>query len=321
MSDLSSLRDAFGEAILELGRKNPRVVALAADLAESLRMVKFHEAFPDRFYDVGVAEENLVGVAAGFALGGFIPFAGSFGCFLTRAYDHVRVSVCQNDPTSPAGLRGAGLHIVLVGSHGGVSNAADGASAHALEDLAMMRALPNMTILVPSDANEMTAAVVAAAEHSGPVYLRLYREPTPVFTPRDRPFRVGIATVERSGTDVTVIACGPQVATALGAAERLSGSVSVEVINAATLQPFDAETVVRSAKKTTRVLTVEDHNVNGGLGSAVAEALAEAGAAARLQRVGHRSFGESGSYADVLRKLGLDEQAVVESIRSVQSRS
>lgn len=303
MPPLIALRDAFGEALLALGKENPKVVALTADLADSLRMVKFGEAFPDRFLEVGVAEEDLVGVAAGFALGGFIPFAGSFGCFLTRAFDHLRVSVCQNN-----------LHVVLVGSHGGVSNAADGASAHALEDLAMMRALPNMTILVPADAHEMRQAVRAAAARAGPVYLRLYREPTPVFTEARRPFRIGAALVERKGKDVTVIGCGPQVATALQVAEALNRKISVEVINCGTLQPIDRETILTSARATGRVVTIEDHNVNGGLGSAVAEVLSEAGLGVPLRRVGLRSFGESGSYAALTEKLGIDAAGLARAV-------
>lgn len=306
MAELVSLRDAFGDALLDLGRRDPRVVALTADLAESLRMTKFAEAFPERFFEVGVAEENLVGVAAGFALGGYLPFAGSFGCFLSRAYDHVRVSVCQNH-----------LPVILVGSHGGVSNAADGASAHALEDLALMRALPNMTVVVPADANEMRNAVFAFAGFS-PVYLRLYREPTPVFTPVHRPFDIGRVRVERAGTDVTVVSCGPQVATALAAAEALKERVSVEVFNCATLKPIrNSEVLVESAARTKRILTVEDHSVDGGLGSVVAEILAEAGVGARLVRLGHRKFGESGSYADLLKARGLDAEGVARAIRKI----
>jgi transketolase len=303
MADAIALRDAFGEALLEVGKRDPNIIALTADLAESLRMVKFEEAFPDRFLDVGVAEENLAGVAAGYALGGFIPFAGSFGCFLTRAFDHVRVSICQNN-----------LHVVLVGSHGGVSNAADGASAHALEDLAMMRSLPNMAVVVPADANEMRQAVGAVARHPGPVYLRLYREPTPVFTDRERPFSIGKAAIERRGRDVTVVGCGPQVATALAAAETLAGTMDVEVMNCSTLQPIDASTIVASAKKTGRVVTIEDHNVHGGLGDAVAEVLGEHFPVS-LTRLGSRSFGESGSYADVARRVGIDVESLVEILR------
>ena len=302
-SEKVALRDAFGEALLTLGKENPRVVALTADLAESLRMVKFEEAFPERFLDVGVAEENLAGVAAGLALGGFIPFAGSFGCFLTRAFDHVRVSICQNN-----------LSVILVGSHGGVSNAADGASAHALEDLAMMRTLPNMTVVAPGDANEMRQAVRAVASCEGPVYLRLYREPTPVFSDPQRSFVIGKATIERQGRDVTVVACGPQVATALAAAEELWGTVDVEVVNSSTVKPIDVETIVASAKKTGRVITLEDHSVHGGLGSAVAEVLGEHHPVP-VTRLGLRTFGESGAYAAVTRHVGIDAGALVVALR------
>lgn len=315
---LIATRQAFGETLLELMREREDVVTLTADLGESLRLLKIREEMPERFIDAGVAEANMAGVAAGLALGGYTPFAGTFGVFMTRAFDHIRVQVCQNN-----------LHVVLVGSHGGVSNALDGGSAHALEDLAYMRALPNMTIVYPADAEEMRAAVRAVADITGPVYLRLYREPTPLIRSyRSSPLRsglgghvegqsafaVGRANVVREGRDVAIAACGPQVAFALEAAEKLAAErVAAEVINVSTLQPLDAETLVASARKTGRVVTVEDHSINGGLGSAVAEVLSER-CPTPIRRLGVRQFGESGKYDELIAKLGIDAEGIYRAV-------
>lgn len=309
MTELVATRQAFGEALYELMRERGDVVALTADLGESLRMLKIRDDMPERFFDTGVAEANMAGVAAGLALGGLVPFAGTFGVFMTRAFDHIRVQVCQNN-----------LHVVLVGSHGGVSNAQDGGSAHALEDLAYMRALPNMTVVYPADAQEMRRAVRAVADHSGPVYLRLYREPTDVFTAAEAPFEIGRAYVVRGGRDVTIAATGPQVAFALEAAEKLAvEGVSAEVINVHTLQPLDAGTLAASAQKTRRVVTVEDHNINGGLGSAVAEVLSER-CPTPLRRLGVHQFGESGKYYELIAKLGIDAEGIYRAARKLISQ-
>lgn len=304
MSELIATRQAFGETLYELMKENEKVVALTADLGESLRMLKIRDDMPERFFDIGVAEANMAGIAAGLALGGYIPFAGTFGVFMTRAFDHIRMQICQNN-----------VHAIMVGSHGGVSNALDGGSAHALEDLAYMRALPNMTVLFPSDAHRMKAAVKAAAEHNGPVYLRLYREATPVFTEPECVFEIGKAYVERVGSDVSIVATGPQVAFALEAAENLkSEGVEADVISVQTLQPLDVETIITSAKKTGKVVTVEDHNINGGLGSAVAEALGEH-QPTPLRRIGVTQFGESGDYQALLGKLGIDTAGIVKVVK------
>jgi transketolase len=303
MSELIATRQAFGEALYELMKSDERVVALTADLGESLRMLKIRDDMPERFIDTGVAEANMAGVAAGLALGGFVPVAGTFGVFMTRAFDHIRVQICQNK-----------LHAVLVGSHGGVSNALDGGTAHALEDIAYMRALPNMTIVFPADANEMKAAVPAVVNAEGPVYLRLYREPTSVFTQISDPFEIGKARIIREGKDVTIVACGPQVAFALEAAEKLSSDgIKAEVITVSTLQPLDVETIISSASKTGRVVAVEDHNINGGLGSAVAEALSEHHPTP-LKRVGVAQFGESGTYRELSAHLGIDAAGIEKTV-------
>ncbi len=230
--------------------------------------------------------------------------AGTFGVFVTRAFDHIRVQICQNN-----------LHTVVVGSHGGVSNALDGGTAHALEDLAYMRALPNMAVVFPVDANEMRAAVPAVVNAEGPIYLRLYREPTPVFTDADAPFEIGRAKVVREGNDVTVVATGPQSAFSLEAAEELAeAGISAEVIAVHTIRPLDHQTVVSSATKTGKVVTVEDHNINGGLGSAVAEALGEH-RPTPLRRVGVTQFGESGKYRDLIAKLGIDADGIYKTTK------
>src|SRR3989344_2534322 len=296
MSELVATRQAFGEALFDLMKENERVVALTADLGESLRLLDIREQKPERFFDVGVAEANMAGMAAGFALGGYVPFAGTFGVFMTRAFDHIRLQVGQND-----------LHAVLVGSHGGVSNALDGGSAHALEDIAYMRALPNMTIVYPADAAAMRLAVPAVAIADWPVYLRLYREPTPQISSA---FEIGKAYVVREGSDITLIGTGPHVAFALEAAEKLAAeNIRAEVLSVQTIAPLNVETIVASAAKTGRVVTAEDHSINGGLGSAVAEALSEHHPVP-LRRVGVRQFGESGKYAELIAKLGIDAEGI-----------
>jgi transketolase len=247
----------------------------------------------------------MAAIAAGLALGGFVPVAGTFAVFMTRAFDHIRVQICQNN-----------LHVVMVGSHGGVSNALDGASAHALEDLAYMRALPNMTVLFPVDAPQTKLALAAAITADGPVYLRLYREPTPVITSASDTFEIGAAQVLKQGRQVSLVSTGPQVATCLDAAKQLAAlGIEAEVVSVPTLAPFDWKTIVASAKHTGKVVTIEDHNIHGGLGSAVAEALGEHHPTP-LKRIGVTQFGESGKYADLIGKLGLDARSIVTMAQS-----
>lgn len=301
--ELIATRQAFGEELHALMKENEKVVALTADLGESLRMLGIRDEMPDRFFDTGVAEANMAGTAAGLSLQGFVPFAGTFAVFLTRAFDHIRLQVCQNN-----------VHAIMVGSHGGVSNALDGGSAHALEDIAYMRSLPNMTVVFPIDANQMRHAVRAVADASGPVYLRLYREATPLVTNADDSFELGKAQVLRKGSDVTLIGTGPHAAFALEAADILmkDANVSAEVVAVHTLQPIDVDTIVASAKKTGKVVTAEDHNINGGLGSAVAEVLGEHHPTP-LKRIGVTQFGESGAYYDLIAKLGIDAAGIAKT--------
>lgn len=299
-------RQAFGETLLEVMKINKKVVALTADLGESLRMLKIQEEMPDRFFDTGVAEANMVGVAAGLALGGYVPVAGTFAVFMTRAFDHIRMQICQNN-----------LHAVLVGSHGGVSNALDGGSANALEDIAYMRALSNMSIIYPVDANQTRQALQAAVVADGPIYLRLYREATPVFTATSDDFSIGKAYVYRTGSDVTIIAAGPSTAAALAASEQLQKeNIEAEVIGVPTIKPLDEKTILKSARKTTRIVTVEDHNINGGLGSAVAELLGEK-APTLMKRVAVNQWGESGRYNELIAKLGIDANGIVKAVNNI----
>lgn len=308
--DYIATRQAFGETLYEIMKKNDKVVALTADLGESLRMLKIQEDMPDRFFDTGVAEANMVGVAAGLAIGGFVPVAGTFAIFMTRAFDHIRMQVCQNN-----------LHVIIVGSHGGVSNALDGGSAHALEDIAYMRALPNMTVLFPVDANQTAQAIRAAAGFRGPIYLRLYREATPVFTGKSDAFEIGQAYVYGRGKDITIIATGPSTAAALEARQELkSKGIEAEVVGVPTIKPLDGKTILQSAKKTGRILTVEDHNINGGLGSAVGELLSE-NHPTFMRRLGVNQFGESGKYSDLMGKLGLDKTGIVRAaVKMINNR-
>lgn len=299
MPEMIATRQAFGEGLFELMKRNKKIVALTADLGESLRMLNIREKMPDRFIDTGVAEANMAGMAAGLALAGYIPVAGTFAVFLTRAFDHIRLQICQNN-----------VHAIMVGSHGGVSNALDGGSAHALEDIAYMRALPNMTIINPGDAHETRQALSALVAHNGPIYLRLYREPTPLFTQPNEKFKIGAACVIRGGKDVTIVSTGPQTAFALAAAEKLKADgIDAGVVHVSTIQPIDAQTIATQARRTQRVVTVEDHNINGGLGSAVAEVLGEY-SPVPLRRIGVRQFGESGKYADLINKLGIDTDGI-----------
>ncbi|HUV72150.1 MAG TPA: transketolase C-terminal domain-containing protein [Clostridia bacterium] len=299
----ASMRDAFGEAILQLGKKNPKVLALTADLGPSVRLTEFARVLPKQFFNVGVAEANLVGLAAGLALEGFIPFCASFAVFVPgRCFDQIRVSVCQNQ-----------ANLKLVGSHAGFSNHGDGATAQSIEDLALLRALPGMSIVCPADANEVKKAVPQIAKHPGPVYLRLSRAETPVFTGGNEEFEIGRAKVLKRGKKVTIVACGSLVYEALEAAEE----IDAEVINLHTLKPLDKATLLKSAQKTGKVITLEEHSVFGGLGSAVAEVLGqESPVPIRIMGIPD-VFGESArSYQELLDKYGLNRQNIIKAFES-----
>jgi len=309
LNEAIPVRKAFGQAFVAAAAKQPKLIAVTADLGSSLSLDDFAAKYPQRYINCGVAEQNMVAISAGLALQGFIPFACTFGCFLTRAVDQIRQSIVQNQ-----------IKVVLVGSHGGISNAKDGPSAHAIEDLAIFRAFPDMTVIAISDANQMLKALPQIINHPKSVYLRLYREPLPVFTDKTTPFTIGKANILKSGKDITLISCGPIVNFCLQAAEKLKKqSISAEVIDCHTIKPIDKTTIINSVKKTKKVITVEDHSIYGGLGSAVAEVLAE-NQPAKLQRLGLTGHSTTGSYPDVLKYLKLDTDSIIKAVKKVISR-
>jgi len=299
---MMSMRDAFGEAMAELGKTNPKILALTADLGPSVRLTAFKETFPDRYFNVGVAEADMISVAAGLALEGFIPFCASFAVFLPgRCFDQIRVSVCQNK-----------ANVKLVGSHSGLSNPGDGATAQSVEDVALMRALPEMTIISPADGLETKKAVFAIAKTKGPVYLRISRAETEVVTKESDTFEIGKASVLRAGKKVTLIASGTMAGTALSAAEEING----EVINLSTIKPLDQETILKSVKKTGRVITIEEHGIYGGMGSAVAEFLSQE-YPVPMKIMGIQDvFGQSArNYEQLLEKYGLTVENIIRNFQ------
>lgn len=302
-------RRAFGDAILRLGR-DPRVVVLTGDLKNSTHTEEFSNAYPERFIDVGIAESNMIGVAAGLALEGKVPWACSFSAFITGRQETIRLSVAYNQ-----------ANVRIVGTHVGIGIGDDGATQMALEDIAALRAFPNMAIVQPCDEIETHRAVEYLLDHEGPAFLRLMRQPTANVHDEDYRFAFGRAETLRQGEDVALIATGGLVQECLAAADLLAAEgVRARVLNVHTLQPFDADAIVEAARATGAVVTAEDHNVNGGLGSAVAEALAEAGSGARLHRVGMRAFGESGGQEELYEKYGLSAAQIVRTTRALLAR-
>jgi transketolase len=299
-----SMRDAFGEAMLELGRQNEKVLALTADLGASVRLTKFAEELPERFINFGVAEANMIGAAAGLALEGFIPYTTSFAVFTPgRCFDHIRVSVCQNK-----------ANVKIVGSHCGLSNPGDGATAQSIEDIALARVLPGMTVICPADANQVKKAVLAMSEQEGPVYLRISRAETPVFTREEDSFEIGKAQILKKGNKVTIIVCGSLGYEALQAAEEVDG----EVINLHTVKPIDKETILKSVEKTGKVITLEEHSVYGGMGSAVAEFLSQEYPVPMKILGIPDTFGESArDYQQLLNKYGLNAESIVKAVKEL----
>ena len=308
MSERRETRDAYGEALVEVGRAHPEVVVLDADLYKSTRTVYFRDAFPERFIDIGIAEADMVSTAAGMAASGLIPYCNSFAIFLTaHCYDQIRIQIAYPN-----------LHVILAGSSAGLTQGPDGASHQSLEDIALMRMLPNMRVLVPADGVEARAMTLAAAtEIDGPVYLRLGRYPVPDVMDKDYRFQLEKAVVLRQGPDLTLIACGHMVNVALQAAELLANrQVQATVINMSTIKPLDREAVLWAMNATPLVVTIEEHSILGGLGGAVAEVMAEDGYGARLIRLGTRDvFGESGTADELLEKHGLTPVASAERLR------
>lgn len=305
-------RNGYGDGLVEIGKQDERVVVLTGDLAESTRAHLFQKEFPNRFVECGVAEQNMMGVAAGLAFSGKIPFVSSYAVFVPgRNWDQLRVSVCYGN-----------ANVKVAGAHAGISVGPDGATHQALEDIAITRVLPNLTVIVPCDYFETKKATMALAKMKGPAYFRFAREKTPVITTAKTPFKIGEALVLREGKDVTIAACGPLVYEALVAAEELSKSrISCEVINCHTLKPFDEETLVKSVKKTGCVVTVEEHQITGGLGGAVAETLGRL-FPAPIEMIGMpNSFGESGEPKELLLKYGMTSGDIVKAVKKVTKRT
>lgn len=298
-------REAYGEALVELGGAYPNVVVLEADLAKSTTSIKFKEAYPERFFDCGVAEQNMMTIAAGLATTGKVCYTGSFAVFATgRAFEQVRTTICYSN-----------LNVKLCPTHAGVTVGADGATHQTTEDIALMRAIPGMKVIVPCDFQEARSAIIRAYDIEGPVYVRLGRAPVPVVLDDDYRFELGQARVLKEGKDITILACGIMVDAALQAAETLaSAGIEAEVINVSTLKPLDAETILASVSKTGKVVTAEEHSVIGGLGSAVSELLAE-NLPTRLRRIGVRDlFGTSGEPGELLDCYGLTPENIVEAV-------
>ena len=302
-------RAAFGEALLDLGAREPRIVTVDADLSKSTMTAAFAKKYPDRAYNMGIAEANMVGVGAGLALTGKIPFVCSFACFVVGRFETIRISVAYTN-----------ANVKIVGTHSGIAIGEDGYSQMGLEDIACIRALPNVMIVQPADELETKQAIAYAVEHEGPIYLRLTRQNLDDVCPADYRFRPGTWLVLRPGADVTLIASGGTVANSVQAATILAGDgISAEVINAASIKPLDEDLLLRSAGKTGHVVTVEDHSIEGGLGGAVAETLGEL-LPTTLKRLGVRGFGESGDPKGLYAKHGLDPAGIASSVRKFLNR-
>lgn len=309
--DEKETRAGFGEGILEAGRKNPNVVALTADLAGSLKLNAFIKEFPERFIQCGIAEANMMGVAAGMTIGGKIPYTTTFANFSTsRVYDQIRQSIAYS-----------GKNVKICASHAGLTLGEDGATHQVLEDIGMMKMLPGMTVIVPCDFNQTKAATMAIAEYEGPVYLRFGRPKWANFTSPDQPFEIGKAQILAHGTDVTIFACGHLVWLAVEAAKDLAAEgISVELINIHTIKPLDEATVLESIRKTGCMVSAEEHQINGGLGDSIANV------AARECPVPHEyvavqdTFGESGTPTQLLEKYGLTKDNIIQEAKKAISR-
>ncbi len=297
-------REAYGKALVEIG-KDKRVVVLDADLSGSTKSAEFKKTYPDRFFNIGIAESNMVDIAAGMALSGLKPYASSFAVFITgRAFEPVRQSICYQN-----------LHVVLCGSHSGISVGEDGGSHQSVADIALMRSLPNMKVVVPADYNEAFAVVSATMDMEGPVYIRTSRAKSPLITNKPS-FEIGKAEVLKKGSDATLIACGMMSYIALEAAKLLKkDNINVEVINSPSVKPLDEDTIYNSAKKTQRVFTFEEHSIIGGLGSAVCEFLSENLPVYTIKTGLEDVFGESGTKDDLFCKFGFTKESFAKKIK------
>jgi transketolase len=304
-------RSGFGVGLHELGKQNENVVGLCADLTGSLKMDAFKKDFPERFFQVGIAEANMMGLAAGMTIGGKIPFTGTFANFSTgRVYDQIRQSIAYS-----------GKNVKICASHAGVTLGEDGATHQILEDIGMMRMLPGMTVIVPCDYNQTRLATLALGKHIGPAYLRFGRPSWPIFTAADRPFTIGKADKMIEGKDVTIFACGHLVWNAIEAEEKLAAEgISAEVINIHTIKPLDVEAILESVQKTKCAVTCEEHQINGGLGDAVAQVLGRHLPMPLEMVAVNDSFGESGTPTQLLKKYGLGSDNIIEAVKKAIQR-
>ena len=311
MADNIATRDAYGKALLILGAENPNVVVLDADLSKSTKTADFGKKYPERFFNMGIAEANLIGTAAGLAAAGKIPFASTFAIFAVgRAFEQVRNSIAYPK-----------LNVKIAATHSGITVGEDGGSHQAIEDVAIMRAVPNMVVLVPADGEETRQVILAAAKYVGPVYIRMGRLAVPLLFGEDYKFEIGKANVLKEGTDVAIMANGLMVSMALEAAKELEAEgISVSVVNVASVKPLDEETIVRVAKQTKAIVTAEEHSIIGGLGSAIAEVLGEK-LPTPMVRVGLKdTFGESGKPQELLEKYGLTKVNLIKAVHEVLSK-
>lgn len=304
-------RDGYGEGLILAGKENPNVVVLCADLSDSTRSAMFQKEFPERFIETGIAEQNMMGLAAGLALAGKIPFVSTYAVFCPgRNWDQLRVSVCYSN-----------ANVKLTGAHAGVSVGPDGATHQGLEDIAITRCIPNLVVIAPCDVIETRKATLAAARYKGPVYLRFAREKTPIITTEETPFEIGKAVIFREGKDVAIIGCGPLIYNAMLAAEELAKEgIDVMIVNNHTIKPMDAETIINAAKTCGAVVTVEDHQIMGGMGSAVAEILAQ-NYPVPIEFIGMRDrFGESGEPNELIEAFGMGKNSIKEAVKKVLQR-
>lgn len=304
-------RDGYGEGLIVAGKENPNVVVLCADLSDSTRSAMFQKEFPERFIEVGIAEQNMMDVAVGLALSGKIPFVSTYAVFCPGLnWSQIRVSVLQNNAS-----------VKITGAHAGISVGPDGMSHQGLEDIAITRCLPGLIVLAPCDYIETRKATLAAARLNGAVYLRFAREKTPIITTDETPFKIGNAEIFRKGKDVSIISCGPLVYETLKAAEELSKSgIEAEVINNHTVKPMDKKTILESVKKTGCAVTVEEHQIMGGMGSAVAEILAK-NYPVPIEMIGIKDrFGESGEPNELLKTFGLTAENIIEAVKKIIKR-
>lgn len=304
-------RSGFGAGLLEAGKKNDQVVALCADLVGSLKMDAFIKEFPERFFQIGIAEANMMGIAAGLTIGGKIPFTGTFANFSTgRVYDQIRQSIAYSDK-----------NVKICASHAGLTLGEDGATHQILEDIGMMKMLPGMVVINPCDYNQTKAATMAIADYHGPVYLRFGRPTVPVFTDPDQKFEIGKAWMVNEGTDVSIFATGHMVWKAIEAGEILAeAGINVEIINIHTIKPLDAEAVLKSVAKTGCVVTAEEHNRIGGLGDSIAQLLATNNPVPQEYVAVNDSFGESGTPDQLMKKYGLDTEDIIKAVKKVIKR-